>query len=226
MRQYLFLILLGAAFTLNASPKRFYIKQDKNNPNQAFEEIQNLIDDIKVESSNHETEIRMFQEKLNNQEVAVDSLWKQLNETTQANKEKIRAIVDQLESKLANLEIATNSTVSDIEFLKKQTVDYKDYKQKIGHLEKVNDLQNQNIEHLQAALQALMEALQIKDVSILSADPFHPLSMGPVYHVKAGDSLEKIARKNNTTVVKLRELNHLTDSNDLIIVGQKLRLPE
>jgi LysM repeat protein len=226
MRQILTLLLVLGVSYLNATPKRYYLRQDKNGPNHAFEEIQNLIDDIKVESNNHEKEIRMFEEKLTNQEIAVDTLWKQLNEAAQANKEKMRQIVEQLEAKLSNLEIASNTTASDVEHLKKQVSEAIQQKQKITNLEKVNELQNQNIEHLQAALQALMDALQIKDVALHSAEPYHSLANGPVYHVKAGDSLEKIARKNNTTVVKLKELNHLTDSNDLIIVGQKLRLPD
>lgn len=224
------LIIIGVTSPLGAVPKRFYAHQDKSNPNQAIEELQNLIDDIKVESSNHESEIRIFQEKLANQEVAVDSLWKQVHESNQGNKEKIRGIVELLEMKIANLEGASTSSHSDIETLKKSLNESKDavvqQKQKIASLEKVNEVQNQNIEHLQAALQALMEALQIKDVSLLAEDPYRSLPASAVYQVKPGDSLEKIARKNHTSVAKLKEINRLTDANDLIIVGQKLKLPE
>jgi LysM repeat protein len=44
-----------------------------------------------------------------------------------------------------------------------------------------------------------------------------------VYEVKPGDILEKIARKNNTSVKKIKELNGLT--NDRIFVGQRIKLP-
>jgi peptidoglycan endopeptidase LytE len=42
------------------------------------------------------------------------------------------------------------------------------------------------------------------------------------YRVKAGDTLEKIARTHHTSAEALRKLNHL--SSDKIVVGQNLRL--
>lgn len=47
---------------------------------------------------------------------------------------------------------------------------------------------------------------------------------GKYYEVKKNDTLTDIARKYNTTVPKLKELNDL--STDLIVVGQKLKVPE
>ena len=44
------------------------------------------------------------------------------------------------------------------------------------------------------------------------------------YTVKTGDALEKIAKKNGTTVKAIVELNHLKSMNS-IKVGQKLKLP-
>ena len=43
------------------------------------------------------------------------------------------------------------------------------------------------------------------------------------YTVKAGDTLWNIAKRYNTTVEKLMELNNL--STDLIMIGQKLIVP-
>ncbi|MBI5346294.1 MAG: LysM peptidoglycan-binding domain-containing protein [Chlamydiae bacterium] len=44
-----------------------------------------------------------------------------------------------------------------------------------------------------------------------------------VYKVKQGDSLEKIAKANNVTVDALKKYNRL--ENDLIVVGQELKIP-
>ena len=44
------------------------------------------------------------------------------------------------------------------------------------------------------------------------------------YVIKAGDTLEKIARKFETTVEALRAANHLKD--DLILVGDELTIPK
>lgn len=224
-RVFTILALIGVATSIHASPKRYYIRQDKNGVNPAFEEIFNLIDDMKVVTNNHESELNMFQEKLTNQEVALDDLWKQINELTQGSKDRMRSVVEQLEMKFANLESSLNTYNDEFVSIKNDLHQITQQKNKIHALEKMVEVQNQNVEHLQAALQALMDALQIKDVSVLSDDPYRALPLGAIYQVKPGDSLEKIARKNNTTVSKLKEINHLNDK-DLIIVGQKLRIPE
>lgn len=44
------------------------------------------------------------------------------------------------------------------------------------------------------------------------------------YKVKAGDSLWRIANQNNTTVAKLKKINHL--SSDRIKIGQILQVPQ
>lgn len=46
---------------------------------------------------------------------------------------------------------------------------------------------------------------------------------GMPYVVKAGDSIAKIARKNHTTIAKLKEANGL--NSDLIHIGQKMVIP-
>ena len=48
-------------------------------------------------------------------------------------------------------------------------------------------------------------------------------SSGGSYTVKSGDSLWEIARRNNTTVAKLKSANGL--STDKLSIGQKLKLP-
>ena len=45
-----------------------------------------------------------------------------------------------------------------------------------------------------------------------------------IYRVKAGDSLEKIARNNHLSVETLKKLNQL--SSDKIVIGQELRLAD
>lgn len=51
-----------------------------------------------------------------------------------------------------------------------------------------------------------------------------PAESEPVYHtVKKGDTLSALARKYNTTVKKLVDLNHIKNPN-MIVIGQKLRM--
>lgn len=49
-------------------------------------------------------------------------------------------------------------------------------------------------------------------------------SNSPVHQVSSGDSLEKIARKYNTTVSDLKKANGLTSNT--IIIGQNLKIPQ
>jgi LysM repeat protein len=44
------------------------------------------------------------------------------------------------------------------------------------------------------------------------------------YRVKAGDSIEKIARQFGTTPEQIKKINQL--HNDLILVGQEIRVPK
>jgi LysM repeat protein len=67
--------------------------------------------------------------------------------------------------------------------------------------------------------------LQVKESHVAKATSDTADHMtGPSYRIKPGDSLEKIARANQTTVQAIKELNGLT--NDRIVVGKLLQLPE
>lgn len=46
-----------------------------------------------------------------------------------------------------------------------------------------------------------------------------------VYRVKKGDTLDKIAKRSNTSVSELRRMNQIRRA-DLLYVDQKLRLPQ
>jgi len=159
------------------------------------------ISNLQNEIANHEAEIRMLTEKINNQEIIIESLGRQVREARQASKEAVRS-ADENES---------------IRQLKKHAGDSAEllthYKKKIEQLEGLVKVQNQNIEHLQTAMASLVDALQAD----VTQEP-------RVYRVQSGDSLGVIAQKNKTTIKKLKELNGL--KTDRIIIGQKLKLPE
>ena len=93
------------------------------------------------------------------------------------------------------------------------------YKTKLQDVEKVFSSTQQsnekNINNLKVALESMMALVKHKGNSFTSSK---------LYTVRSGDSLERIARKNNTTVEKLKEVNKLT--SDLIITGDELRIPE
>ena len=166
---------------------------------------QHQLDSLRLQVSNFDAELHILAEKLNSQSDTTDALQQQIEATRNMQR-------GSYEGHLSQVEHTTSSLINDLKILKDHTNDLSaaltSQNQKIVSLEK-------NINDIQAALKSIMEALDIPSTT----------ASGPEidYKVKNGDSLEKIARKHNTTVKALKDLNHL--SNDRIIVGQKLKIP-
>lgn len=195
-----------------AAPQRNY-NQDPNR------EFRTIIDDLRLSSNNHETELRENEEKFKTYEAMIDALRKQINEASKNHKEQLKSSNTSIDIKLGDLEMISKGLVTDLKILKNNANEtaaaIAQYKISLQEIEKVIELQNQNIQNLQLALKALMDVMQAKDV----AD-----SSSKTYRVKSGDSLEKIAQTHQTTIKALKELNGL--ANDRINIDQKLKLPD
>lgn len=210
---------------LSAVRNRYY---DDENATM-IKEMRDSLDDVRHEVNNHESEIRIYDEKLKNLESIIDGVRDQLTESSQAHKEQLKGNSNLLETKIVSIETTIKGLIADLRQFKTHANDASvaltQYKQKISELEQVVEQQNQNIDHLQAAIRSLMEAMVAKESapsksSVAATDPIAP----GIYRVKAGDSLEKIARHNQTTVSAIKDLNSL--SHDRIVVGQVLKMPE
>lgn len=203
-----------------AAPRRYSYDEESST---MLREMRDSLSDVSHEVSNHEAEIRRFAERLNNQELTIESMRQQVLDSTQTHKEMVKGSSAGFEGKLAELESTTKGLVADIRQFKTHANEtaaaLTQYKQKLIEIEKVMEAQNQSMDSMQAALRSLMELLQTKEVASSKGDTLS----SKIYRVKNGDSLEKIARNNGTTVQILKDLNNLT--SDRIIVGQKLQLP-
>jgi LysM repeat protein len=195
-------------------------------------QLKNGLADLKHEVHNHETEIRMFENRLQNQESTFEHLRQQLMDDVQSQRDFARASQVNLEGKTANLdqsiknlETMVRGLMTDARQLKTQANDsvtvLGQYKQKISELENLLQAQNQHMQNLEAALQSMMEVWQAKEAAREIANQASELSK--TYKVQPGDSLEKIARAQKVSVQALRDANQLT--NDRIIVGQTLKIP-
>jgi LysM repeat protein len=206
-------LLLLIAFSPVEGAYGRYSSQEEAQGN--FREVLVALNDLKHEVHNHETELRTFEEKFHSLEEIIDSLRNQVNAGLQAMRDSLKNHVSSLDAKFSGHEAASKGLTANLQqHASDSAVALTDYKKRIAELEKTLELQNRNIENLQTALKSLMGALEVKE------DPLPE----KIYRVKAGDSLEKIARLHKTTIKKLKELNSLT--SDQIIVGQKLQLPE
>jgi LysM repeat protein len=220
----LFIILILACQTIDAAPQRRYAYDEDNT--QTTREMRDSIDNIRHEVENHETEIRMSQERVDNLESTIASLRQQLLDANQANKELVKGSSNSVEGRITALETANKGLVADLQKFKTHANDSStalaQYKDRVAELEKIINSQSQNIDKLQSAVRLMSEALQVQVKETSLTDASIP-SSDKSYKVKPGDSLEKIARNNGTTLRALREANNLT--NDRIIVGQTLKLP-
>lgn len=215
--------ILMTSQSIEAAPQKRYAYDEDNS--QATREMRDSIDNIRHEVENHETEIRMSQERVDNLESTIASLRQQLLDANQVNKELVKGSSNSIEGRMTALETSNKGFIADLQKFKTHANDSStaltQYKDRIAELEKVINAQSQNIEKLQAAVRLMTEALQVQVKDSSAADV--NLSSDKSYKVKPGDSLEKIARNNGTTLRALREANNLT--NDRIIVGQTLKLP-
>ncbi len=164
--------------------------------------------DMRHEISNHEVEIRILEEKFNNQQIAIESLRQRLIEAGLDQKDLLKGNSAKDNIRISNLESSVKSAVSDLHKLQTHANDttktLSQYKKKMQEL-------NQNITALQSAIRSLMDALQISYQQKIQ-----------IYKVENGDTLEKIARKHKTTIKALKELNNL--KSDRIYIGQNLKL--
>lgn len=167
------------------------------------------ISDLRHEVENHEIEMRMFEERLNTQEVIVDSLRQQVLDVNHDNQELVKKNTIFIENQVSQLTSSVSGITADIRSLQTQgnstSNALNQYREKIEQLEK-------QINQLQESLHLVLNALE-------GGEP----GSYRQYQVESGDTLEKIARKYSTTIKKIKELNQL--SSDRIYIGQKLKLP-
>ncbi len=220
-------MLFACVILISASPRPVVYSDTQNNT--AMREMQNLLQSLRYESNNHEQEIRIFDEKLKNLDTIIESLREESDQVNLSNKNQIKSQSTAMSEKLSAQEALAQGLISDMKQFKThaQEVDasFVAIHKKIGALETAVAQINDNIKHMQEAIYTMTDALQGKDVSDKkSGTAASPKNQSNVYIVKSGDSLEKIAKKHQTTVQAIRDLNGLC--NDRIIVGKALQLPE
>lgn len=178
------------------------------------------LDQLKLQISNQESELKTFEQKLENIDTILDHLRDQLRENAAQHKDLVKGTATTSDAKISQLESKTSSLTADLKQLHQHANEtastLANFKQKISELDQRLNNQSKNIENLQAGLQSILEALQIKTDT--------PQTTGRTYKVKSGDSLEKIAKMHNTTIAGIRELNGM--ANDKIIVGKTLKIPD
>lgn len=214
--RFLFALLLMGAPLLEGAPRRY-----DDDFSIQMREIRDSLDYLRREVNNHEEEIRVFEQKALTQEDVLETLRKEANESHQSQKQHLKNNQEQLETKVAVIETSSKAFNSDLKQLKTHSNEtqelLKTYRDKIASLEKTVDTLTRNLDNMQSAVNSLVEVLKVGTTTSYEG-------VSKTYKVKAGDSLEKIARAAGTTIKVIKELNNL--SKDQIVIGQTLKLPE
>jgi LysM repeat protein len=124
--------------------------------------------------------------------------------------------VSLLEKKVSKLEKTLEKTANDLQTLSSSSTET---------LNKVHEMEQRLLSHEKR----LDEVIKLKNTltsisKAMKERSYETPASAKTYHVKAGDTLEKIARIHSVSVEEIQKLNNL--KNDKIVVGQELRLPD
>lgn len=202
-------VLFGTGFFLEAAPRRY-----DDDIKIVVKELQDSIDDLRREVRNHELEISTLSERALTQDDKVDHLKREVHETYQAQKDLVKNHSSSSEGKLGQIEATQKGVIADLKQIKSHSSETQEllkiYKEKLSELEKGLSSLTSRLEGVQNALTLVMDLVK-------------PTG-GQIYRVKAGDTLEKIAKAHKTSIKALKEHNQL--QKDQITVGQPLKIPE
>lgn len=187
-----------------------------------LEDVREDVDYVKHEQGNVGSELRRLEGKLSSQETILDSLRREVNDSLNANRQVLSKRLSEFEDRVGLMEKVQADLVGDIRDLKTSANNVAESlaqaKKRINDFEKSIDHQQNDIQNLEGAVRALMAIVQ-NDSRSRAAQ-----IAGRSYRVKAGDTLDKIARAHHTSTEALKKANNL--KSDLIVIDQELVLPE
>lgn len=202
--------------TASCSPLKSSPNDEKHQLELTLHEVQTNLDDLRHDINCFQTELQILDGRIKYYENTLSSLKHHDLEKQQAKIDQLIAQVQVLEKKWLSLENGQKDDLEQLQNLSahanETTAALSQFRNRIDELEKDIFSQNRKFDEV-AKLKGHIEIL---------AKSFQ--SKYKVYKVKAGDSLEKIARINQTSVEKIKELNEL--NQDLIVIGQELKVPK
>jgi len=184
-------------------------------PLMADPTLQRTVQNMSYSIANQDQELAHLKQKILNQETILDSMHSEVTQLIKAAKESQKSTGAQVDTKLKSMEKNIDKLLTDLKAFKKYSSEssttFTEIQKKLAEQEEISTLQAKQIKELENALRNLANAIA-------------PVKSTPgEYRVKAGDSLDKIAKERNTTVEAIRRENNL--AKDTIYPGQKLQIP-
>lgn len=212
------LSLAAAAIAAGCSPLKSSPREEKHQLELTLLEMQTNLDDLRHEISCCKTDLQILDSRLKNQETLIAALKQQGGEKNQTKLDSLSQQLSALEKRIAFSETKSQGQGEDLKRMSihanETTSALAQFKDRLCEFEQELLSQQRHFEEV-AKLKGHFEGL----AKHLRGSPLEKL-----YKVRAGDSLEKIARLHKTTVERLKQANGLTD--DRIAVGKELRIPD
>ncbi|MBI2742297.1 MAG: LysM peptidoglycan-binding domain-containing protein [Chlamydiales bacterium] len=206
-------LALISCVALSSCSSRMTSWQEERSPaDVALEEVRIELSDLRHELSGTRVDLQILDEKIKQQKTPVKGAESSLQLSTLDRK---LAELQKSQEKLAQdlRQLGTHANQASTTFAKQQ--------EKLHDLEQEIQAQNRRLDEivkLKGTLSSLSEVL--KEKSREESSNTHTYRK---YKVKSGDSLEKIAKQQHTTIEAIKKLNDL--SSDRIVVGQEIKLP-
>lgn len=170
----------------------------------SMDEMRLELADVKHELKSTQVELNLLDERVRKQTSSIEI------------SSKTKADSSNLEHRIAYLEQLLEKTTADLRTLSNHTTQA---------LKKLAAIENEIISHENRLDEVVKLKGTLTSISQAIGQPASPSkNTTSSYRVKAGDSLEKIARSHKTSISALKNLNNL--KNDKIVVGQELRIPD
>ena len=187
----------------------------------ALEEMRIELADLKHSQANVKVELQLLEEKLQSQEQSLTAIKNLSGTRPQPKFENLSLQLSALEKKIHQLEKMQEKVSSDLRQLNTQanqtTSTLLQYREKIQEGEQAISSHGKRLDEvskLKSTLSAISQTMKAP-----SSDASYKK-----YKIKPGDSLEKIAKSQHTSVEALKKLNQL--QTDRIVVGQELKIPD
>jgi LysM repeat protein len=182
-----------------------------------LDEFRIELDDLKHALKTVQVDLGLLDERLKKQDHSLTQVKDQSQGKDASSLSLLTVQVNALEKKVSGLEKSLEKAANDLRTLNATSTQV---------LNKIQEVEQNLLSHEKR----LDEVVKLKGTLTTISKAIHQRSSCEApsstksYRVKAGDSLEKIARMNHISVEIIRKLNNL--SSDKIVAGQELRLPD
>ena len=205
---FLTLGIISACSPLKTSPH-----DEKHQLELTLHEVQTNLDDLRHDIHCFQAEMQILDGRIRHYENLLASLKTQDLQNTQEKIEQMSHQIRLLEKKIASCETS-------------QKAEEKNFEKLSTHANETIIALTQFKHRLQEIEQDMVSLGKLKTNLESLAHHLDPsLESFKTYKVSPGDSLEKIAKAHKTSVEKLRAYNQLRQDQDLIVVGQELKIP-